>query len=304
MPPLPSYRVELAPPFTNVGFDHMGPIYVYDIYKKGDAHKAYVALFTCCTTRMVHLELQPSLEAAPCTRSLKRTFSRVGYPKRLITDNHKTFRSQSLRKFAQSHSIDWKYILELAPHWGGFYERLNRLVKAALRKILWRSKLTYEEVETILIEIESFMNSRPLCYVDDADLTEPLTPSHLMYGRNIGKRNILNSCELNQNPNPKSRVKHVKTLLQHFWNRFSSEYVTSLRERDMKRVRKSGIRAEVKVGDVMMIHKKHIARCEWPLGKVEKLVNSEDGEIRGAQLKTAEGILNRPINLLYPLEMG
>ena len=148
------------------------------------------------------------------------------------------------------------------------------------------------------------MNSRPLCYVDDADLTEPLTPSHLMYGRNIGKRNILNSGELNQNPNPKSRVKHVKTLLEHFWNRFSSEYVTSLRERDTKRVRKSGIRTEVKVGDVMMIHKKHIARCEWPLGKVEKLVNSEDGEIRGAQLKTAEGILNRPINLLYPLEMS
>ena len=57
------------------------------------------------------------------------------------------------------------------------------------------SKLNYEEVETILIEIEGVLNSRPLCYVDDSDIVEPITPCHLMYGRNIGKRNILRLTE-------------------------------------------------------------------------------------------------------------
>ena len=115
-PPLPHYRVECAPAFTNIVFDHMGPIYVYDIYKKEDAYKAYVALFTCCTTRMIHLELQPALDAAPCIRALERTFRRVGYPRRVISDNHKTFRSKGLRSYARRNSIDWRYILELAPH--------------------------------------------------------------------------------------------------------------------------------------------------------------------------------------------
>ena len=149
-PSLPSYRVEISPPFTNVGFDHMGPLWVYDLFNRDETHKVYVALYTCCSTRMLHLELQPALDAPACIRSFKRTFARVGRPKLLISDNHKTFRSRQLSQFANHNSISWKYILELAPHWGGFYERLNRSVKSALRKTLWKSTLDYEEVETRL----------------------------------------------------------------------------------------------------------------------------------------------------------
>ena len=58
--------------------------------------------------------------------------------------------SKEVSRFPTSKYIEWKYILELSPHWGGFYERLNRMIKSALRKILWKSKLTYEEVEPIL----------------------------------------------------------------------------------------------------------------------------------------------------------
>ena len=304
-PPLPKYRVEMSPPFSNIGLDHMGPIWVYDIFNKKDAHKAYVALFTCCTTRMIHLELQPSLDAATTIRSLKRTFSRVGYPKRVISDNHKTFRSTELRQFAQNNSIDWKYILELSPHWGGFYERLNGLVKTALRKNLWKSKLNYEQIDTILIEIEGVLNARPLCYVDDSDLCEPITPSHLTFGRNIGKINLLDSTtDVNENPNPSARVKHVKTLLDHFWQRFSSEYICGLRERDIKKKRNDKTYTAVKEGDVVMIQQKHVARSTWPLGKVTRLVKSADGFIRGAELQTSNGTIKRPVNLLYSLELS
>ena len=110
---------------------------------------------------------------------MKRLFARVGTPRRIVTDNHKTFRSENIRNFARNLSIEWKYILELSPHWGGFYERLNGLVKRALRKTLWRSTLTYEELETTLIEIEGTLNSRPLCYIYDDNVEEVLTPSHV-----------------------------------------------------------------------------------------------------------------------------
>ena len=158
------------------------------------------------------------------------------------------------------------------PHWGGFYERLNRLVKSALRKMLWKAKLTYEEVETMLIEIEGVLNSRPLCYVDDSDLSEPLTPSHLMYGRNINKRHVLKSTEKEETP-PSARMKHVQKLQDHFWKRFLSEYICGLRERDNSKRKKNDTPSNrLKIGDVVMIHQKHVARSSWPLGKVTRII--------------------------------
>ena len=77
-PDLPEFRVNLSPPFTNVGTDHVGPLYVRYIYKPAKLCKAFIALFSCCTTRMIHLEIQPNLEASATLRAMKRTFSRVG----------------------------------------------------------------------------------------------------------------------------------------------------------------------------------------------------------------------------------
>ena len=81
---------------------------------------------------------------------------------------------------------------------------------------MWKSKLSYEEVETILIQIEGVLNSRPLCYVDDSDLTEPLTPSHLMFGPNIGRQSVLSTANTREVP-PGTRVKHVAKLQEVFW---------------------------------------------------------------------------------------
>ena len=67
-----------------------------------------------------------------------------------ISDNFSSFKSNEVSKFLLLHNIDWKFILPLSPWWGGFYERLVRTVKNALRKILGRSKLNFEELYTIL----------------------------------------------------------------------------------------------------------------------------------------------------------
>ena len=179
-PDLPTFRVQIAPPFTNTGTDHTGPLYVRDIYNsKGKLYKCYIPLFSCCVTRMVHLEIQPNLEAAATIRGMQPTFARVKTPSLIISDNHKTYRSKPVLTFARNKAIEWKHILERAPHWGGFYERMKPIIKGALRKFLRDDRLTYEELETILIKIEAVINSRPLTNIHD--LVEPLTSSHLMY---------------------------------------------------------------------------------------------------------------------------
>ncbi|GFX93988.1 integrase catalytic domain-containing protein [Trichonephila clavipes] len=62
--------------------------------------------------------------------------------------------------------IHWKFIVERAP-WGGFYERLVKAIEDPLRKILGKALLTFEELSTILSEVEVIINHRPLTYVED-----------------------------------------------------------------------------------------------------------------------------------------
>ena len=98
-PVLPKYRV-VVPPFQNVGTDHIGPLFVRDIYSVDKkTQKCYIALFSCCVTRMIHLEIQPDLEAPTTIRGMQRTFARVGIPSLLISDNHKTYRAEKVRNF-------------------------------------------------------------------------------------------------------------------------------------------------------------------------------------------------------------
>ena len=60
-----------------------------------------------------------------------------------------------------------------------------QLVKRSLPKILWEAQLTYEELLTVLIEVEGVVNSRPLTYIYPEVTEEPLTPSHLVIGRRL-----------------------------------------------------------------------------------------------------------------------
>ncbi|GFY72400.1 uncharacterized protein TNIN_216881 [Trichonephila inaurata madagascariensis] len=82
----------------------------------------------------------------------------------------------------KSHKgIHWKFIVERAPWWGEFYERLVKTIKDPLRKILCRTLLTFEELSTILSEVEVIVNHRPLTYMGN-DTGEPvlLTPAHFL----------------------------------------------------------------------------------------------------------------------------
>ena len=80
------------------------------------------------------------------------------------------------------------FILPASPWRGGFYMRLVRTVKTCLKKTLGRAQTTFEELQTILFAVKIAINSRPLAYVNDDDLDEPLTPLHSIYRRGHCKR--------------------------------------------------------------------------------------------------------------------
>ena len=65
--------------------DYLGPLKI-----KGSS-KVYVLLLTCAVTRMVHLEMVTSLTSKNCVNALIRMFSRRGIPKKIFSDNGRTF---------------------------------------------------------------------------------------------------------------------------------------------------------------------------------------------------------------------
>ena len=139
-------------------------------------YKSYIALFTCASSRGLQLELVPDLSSPSFIRALVRLRARRGNPLLVVSDNGKTFKDARLREYCASVNI------EASPCWGGFFERLVRSVMRCLKTILRTVRVTYEELSTILIEIEGGLNSRSLTYVY-SEIDEPLTPSHLMIGR-------------------------------------------------------------------------------------------------------------------------
>ena len=163
-PPTSGASDDLA--FTKVGVEFAGSLYVKNIYQSGgEMYKCYIALFTCASTRAIHLELSPDLSANSFIRVLKRFIGRRGFPGLIISDNGTTFKDAKVKKFTLERNIEWKFNVPTASWWGGCFEICVKLVKRCLKKVLGNAKLSYEELESVLIETEGVLNSRPLTYV-------------------------------------------------------------------------------------------------------------------------------------------
>ena len=159
---LPEERVRAAPAFSRVGLDFTGPVYL-KVYGEETVRKAYICLFTCTHSRMVHLELTNDMSTEEFLGAFKRMVNRRGWCSEIISDNQLTFKKaekligisigsllkkhinvETFQKFLTDNGIMWKYITERAPHRGAFYERMNRSLKEPLRKILGKAKLNFQ----------------------------------------------------------------------------------------------------------------------------------------------------------------
>ena len=188
---LPEFLCQRSLPFRTTGVDYLGPLLVKPTYNSAESDneflaKVHVALYTCVTTRAVHLDLVPDTSASSFIKSLKRFISRGGIPYLMISDNV-SFKSEEVKLSEEliSLQIKWKFIIEASPWWGGFWERLVLSTKRTLRKSLFRATVTYEELLTLIVEIEGIMNCRPIIYEYNNEFSKPFTPSHLIYGYRI-----------------------------------------------------------------------------------------------------------------------
>lgn len=314
MADLPVDRLVDAPPFTYSGVDFFGPFYV----KEGRSEKKrWGCLFTCLSSRAIHIEVAHSLSTDSFINCYRRFVGRRGPVRELRCDRGTNFvgaksemdaalQEMNQDKISQhllKDGCDWiefRFNVPHASHMGGVWERMIRSVRRVLTALLDQSgtQLDDELLHTFIVEAESIVNSRPITYVDmtSPDSAEPLTPSQILTLRSkvvlpppgkFVKEDIY--C--------RKRWRRVQYLSNEFWTRWRKEFLPTLQER-CKWARKGD---NIQEDDVVLMTDENLPRCEWPLARVIQVTTDEDNLVRKVKVKTSTSTFERPIHKLVLL---
>ena len=192
--------------------------------------------------------------------------------------------------FCSSQSIEWSFIPENAPHFGGLWESSVKSVKSYLKRVLGQARLTFEEFSTVLAQIEACLNSRPLIpLASDEDGFEALTPGHFLIGRPLEA--LPDSLSIDSSSISLLRRWNLCQLLtQHFWKRWSTDYFASLR----KYAKWHTPSRNFQVGDLVLLKEDGIVPSKWPLGRIVSVYPGDDKLVRVVTVKTSSGVYRRP----------
>lgn len=303
---LPSCRLaHHKRPFTYTGVDYFGPL---TVTVGRTNQKRYVAIFTCLTTRAIHLEIATSLSTDSAVMALRRMMARRGSPTQIWSDNGTNLKGadKELREAidaataeeAAKRTISWRFIPPGAPFMGGAWERLVRSVKTALQATLHERRPTEEVLATLLAEVEYTVNSRPLTHVSvSSEDPEALTPNHFLLG---GNGRVSTPGEFNDRDTiNKTSWRAAQRLTDIFWTRWLREYLPELQNRREPH----GRGPIVKIGDLVQIMDSNLPRNIWVRGRITATYPGPDNVVRTVDVTTKGGVLRRPVRKLIVLPM-
>ena len=314
MADLPADRLEPAAPFTYAGVDLFGPFYVQE---RRSEVKRWGVLFTCMSSRAVHIETANSLSTDSFLNAYRRFVSRRGPVRVLRSDRGTNFvggkraleealdemDDDKIRRELLKENCDWvtfEMNVPSASHMGGVWERMIRSARAVLNGLVEEcrdARLDDELFRTLLCEVEAILNSRPLSSFNmSPDDPHPLSPANLLTQKSSV---VLPPPGAFQRGDIycRRRWRRVQYLADRFWRRWRSDFLPSLQERKKWTTELDNIRPD----DIVLIVADDSPRCRWPLGRVLQAKPSDDGLVRKATILTKDGTYERPIQKLVRL---
>ncbi|GBN20548.1 hypothetical protein AVEN_66594-1 [Araneus ventricosus] len=210
---------------------------------------------------------------------LKKLHNLINYP------------DANLSNFLASDAIKWKFIPPVSPNFGGLWEAGVKSFKYHFRRAIGNANLTYEEFNTVTVEIEGILNSRPVTEISsDINDLEALTPGHFLTRRPINT--VAEPESINVSDNRLSRWQRVEKLTQHIWKRWSSDYLNHFQQRHKWQF----VKNNVKPGMMVILKEDNLPKCKWALGRIIDVIPGKDGYVRVVNVRTANGTLKRPIS--------
>ena len=299
---LPAERVTDAPGFHTVGVDYAGPFQLKtSSLRRAPVIKGYLAVFVCFATKGVHLEVVKGLTTGAFLAAMKRFVSRRGLPKNIYSDNGSNFKgakrdleelyqllattemTDSLRSFFLNTQTTWHTIPERAPHFGALWEAAVKSAKHHLKRVVGMQILTFDELYTVVTQVEACLNSRPLIdqHSHSPDGVQPLTPAHLLINKGLM---AYPETELDLKVAQTDRWTLCQSLVQHFWKRWYKEYLHQLQTRRKWKI----ARPNLCVGDVVLMKDSSSFQTHWGLARVVKTYPGEDGLVRAVDVAVSK----------------
>lgn len=311
---LPEPRVNFTRAFTHTGVDYAGPIDLRMSKGRGNAsYKGYISLFVCLCTKAIHIEAVSDLTSNAFIAAYRRFVSRRGLPAHMYSDNGTNFVGavKALRKSYEScllqvkediinnasrNNTEWHFIPPSSPHFGGLWEAGVKSLKHHLKRSVQNAKLTYEELSTLLTQIEACLNSRPLAPLstDPNDFTA-LTPGHFLIGDALLAMPDRNT--INDNISLLSRWQLVQRMYHAFAIRWQTEYLSRLQQRPKWTTKTRNIQT----GDLVLLKEPNIPPSKWPLARIIATHPGADNLVRVVTVRTATSTFKRCITKICPL---
>ena len=298
MSDLPETRVTAdTPAFHHTGVDLFGP---FSVVHGRRNEKKYGVVFTCFSSRAIHLELADSLSTDSFINALRRFICRRGNVSSFTSDNGTNLRStdkeleagiqewnqSQIENYLKQKEIAWHFNSPTASHHGGAFEREIRTIRKTLTSLLnaQNVKLNFDQLHTLLCEVESILNCRPLTRVsNDPEDDRALTPNDiLLFNAGITFPPGLFNKEDNY---MNRRYRQVQYLANVFWKRWKGEYLVNLQERQ----KWNSVNENLQVNDLVLVMDLNTTRNNWPLGLVTAVKPDRSGFVRSATVRISKG---------------
>lgn len=312
---LPAARTKIVEKaFTYTGTDLCGPIHLRMMAKRGvKTQKGYIVIFICLSTRAIHIEIVVDLTAESFIAAFRRFIGRRGNVLHLYCDNGTNFvgantilkleseeamndYNMQIKDSLSSMNTKFHFNPSISPWMGGIWERGVGSIKHHLKRTVGDRVLTYEELSTVLTQIEAILNSRPISPLsENAEDLDILTPGHFLVGSALTAP--IEPDLLNENVNRLSKWQVCSRMKQEFWNKWSNDYISSLQIRSKWKKEQENL----KVGDMVLLKEDNTPPLQWPLGRVVKVYPGEDGLVRVVEVAAKNKTYKRPIVKLAKL---
>jgi hypothetical protein len=286
---LPPYRMKPAPAWSYTSIDLFGPLEIKGEVNKRTRSKGYGVLFNCMFSRAIHLDVATDQDTEAFLQVIRRFIAIRGSPVLIWSDigsqlvaAEKELRQalsklnkQELLEFGSAHQIEWKFIPADAPWQNGCSEALVKSVKKALKIAIGGQALTFSEAQTVLFEVASLVNERPIGrHPTSPEEGAYLSPNDLLLARST---NRIPGGPFNMTTNKYERHRLVQQVTATFWRRWTEDCFPSLLIQQKWHARHRNLQ----MGDIVLVRESGKIKGKWKIGKVVKAdASARDGLVR------------------------
>ncbi|XP_048855417.1 uncharacterized protein LOC125723046 [Brienomyrus brachyistius] len=299
MSELPEDRLSTDPPFIHAGLDVFGawPVTVRKTRGGQADAKRWAVIFTCMSTRAIHIEVVESMDTSSFINTLRRFFAIRGAVKLLRSDCGSNFASackelqidkqgcynSKLNSFLEDSGCKWIFNPPHVSHMAGSWERMIGVTRKILDAMLLEhrnAKLTHEILVTLMAEVTAIVNARTLTAVSaDPDNPVILTPAMLLTQKVATPP--IPPGQFDNSDLFKAQWRRVQYLADVFRRRWKKEYISGLQDRRKWKT----VKPNLQTGDIVLLKEALDHRNNWPLGLITKTFPSEDGLVRKIEVK-------------------